>query len=730
MECRCLPVAVFFVLNLDDVPYMNKPFLYLPFRSLLILFPLLTHLVLFLPLAVAWHGAAALLLLGLPGILLMLFVFPRERDLLTRIFLGICGGLVLPALLLLALQSIPGSLSGWWVVLICDGVSLILVWLLLRQHVAMPVETRPHPRAAMLALGVIVLLGAILRLRFLGNAEFQGDEARALLMAVGTFHGQDGILLTHTKGPVEVLLPLGPLVVTGQINEWVARLPFALAGVGTILGSYVLAHAMFSSENESDTGSYVGLIAAAIVALNGFLIAFSRIVQYQSVLVLMMLGALWCCWRFYTGVQQPRRYLIIAAVLAAVGLLAHYDGVFVLPALVWLTLRGCWLRGWHITQWTSVLAWPLLVGAVLVGSFYIPFVLNEHFNQTLRYLAGRVGQDDVHSVLYNQLTTYHEVATVYNTTFQVYSLSGILALACVVWLCHYLRPRLIGYSAALLLLTGCAIMLRSPEVMDFNTGQSSWAIAMFGVPLVALALAPSTPAALRTLVIWFACPFIAESFLIISPNTHFYTMETAAALLAGLALVQLSQWLYMRLRWLAGVPALGISMILLLAIPYVYIVFVRQMPEYRRAFPGARPAIYQASYGDKLPDIGYFGFAHRSGWKVIGELYGQGLLQGSYMSNEEELITSWYTHGAVRNERNPDYYFVATTPNDPIWISNKKIRQSYHLFGTVTVDSSKKISIYSLKPVSHQPYVFNLDMYRDPFDQQLIAPFSIKRALE
>ena len=294
---------------------------------LLSFFLLITHLALLLTMHIVWHGMAALLLIIFPGVLLALLGFSAESDVLTRIFLGLCGGLVLPVPLLLALQALPGPLHGWWVLLASDGLSLALAWLLLHQRVDVSVEARSHPRGVMLVLGVIILIGAVLRLRFLGSAEFQGDEARALLMAVGAFYGQDGILLLHTKGPLEILLPLGPLVITGQINEWVARLPFALAGIGSILGSYVLAHTLGSNlDHRPNTSAYIGLVAATIVALDGLLIAFSRIVQYQSVLVLLMLGSLWCCWRFYAGAIQHQRYLVSAAVLAAVGLLAHYDG--------------------------------------------------------------------------------------------------------------------------------------------------------------------------------------------------------------------------------------------------------------------------------------------------------------------------------------------------------------------------------------------------------------------
>ncbi|HEX9370918.1 MAG TPA: glycosyltransferase family 39 protein [Roseiflexaceae bacterium] len=699
-----------------------------PRRSLVALggIALIAHAGLLAPLPADWRGAAALLLLALPGILLALALFGHEGDPPTLIFLGLCGGVALPTLLLLALHAVPGPLLWWLALPACDALSLLAGWALLRQREA-TTDTGParrwHPYPA---LGLVLLLGAALRLLFLGSSEFQGDEARALILALDVVGGRDNILLLHKKGPVEVLVPAAPLALTGQIDEWTARLPFALAGVGILLGGYVLARAMFDDDAEPRSGAAVGLIAATILAVDGFLIGFARIVQYQSVLVLMTLGALWCAWRFYAGAARPQRYLVCAAAMAAVGLLSHYDGVFALPALGWLVLAGGRRRGWRAAEWLRGLAAPLLVGAGLTASFYVPFMLDEHFSTTVRYLQGRA-DGGLSERLFNNLPDYYLLATVYNTTFQVHWLGWALAAGMLAWLVLYVRPCALGWALAALLLLGCLVLVREPWRFDLD-GAGNWAILAFGLPLAGLALSPATPPALRTLVLWFGAPFLAEAFLIARPFTHFYGMDPPAALLIGLAAVRLAQWLVARrLRWLTAPLALAGAGLLALAAPYMYIVFVRPTPEYQGVFPAARPAIYRASYGDQLPGrSGYFGFPHRSGWKVIGDLYQQGALRGDYSSNEEEPITRWYTRSADRCEREPAYYFVATRPNDPNKIPLDAIRQRYHLLGSVLVDGAKTIEIYGRQPAALPAATFALDDSRAAFDQ---APLLDQAAL-
>jgi hypothetical protein len=224
-------------------------------------------------------------------------------------------------------------------------------------------------------------------------------------------------------------------------------------------------------------------------------------------------------------------------------------------------------------------------------------------------------------------------------------------------------------------------------------------------------------------VLWFAPAFLAEAFLFGHPSTHFYTIDAAAALLVGLAIAELAQWL--RARGLARLqdPLVGLGIVLLLlAIPYMYIVFVRQMPEYRLVFPAARPAIYRASYQDKLPkDASYFGFPHRAGWKVIGELYRQGILRGSFESNEDFLITHWYTRKAPVCADDPDYYFLAQRPLDPNRVPMEKIARAYQLFGSVLVDGVKKIEIYSRAPSVQSAREFEINDYGDAVESHLIA---------
>jgi 4-amino-4-deoxy-L-arabinose transferase-like glycosyltransferase len=696
------------------------------------------HVLLLLPLSVTWHSIAVWLLLLLAAVPLALLLFGFEHDPLLVVFLACCGGLALPVLLLLPIHVLPGVPPWWLLLLISDVLGIGLLVLLLRRRSREPSDNEQQAGRIPSLLGVlrsppfllllIVLLAAALRLPFLGGAEFQGDEARAMLIAMRVQQGQDDILLFHRKGPVEALLPAAPLITTGTINEAGARLPFALAGLGTIIGGYLLGVRLFRG-----THAYgVGLLASLVLALDGFLIAFSRIVQYQSVLVLLGMGALLCGWRFYQGTPHPRRYLLCAAVLAAVGLLAHYDGIYVLPPLAWLVLLGG-RQYWQGTgAWLRGLAAPLAVGGVLVLGFYLPFFAHENFGNTIAYLSERVDPEEASRLLFNNLVPHYAFAAFYNTTVQVVVLAAGLAAGVTMWLLRYTRPRLAGWLLVGLWLVGCVLLVVAPG--SFVLGERlNWAIVALGLPLVWLVFAPAVPASLRVLVIWFTVPFLAHAFIIADPRTHFYTIQAPGALLVGLEAVRLVEWLRARrLAWVQVPLAVGLAAMVLLAVPYLFIAFVRQSPEYQRAFPRSRPDFYANLSGDEVPWQGIFGFPHRDGWKVVGNLYDQGAFQGTYQTNQRDRVGTWYTRGAMLCEPTPDYYMLAT------WEGARLVGQMdapayperYEVAACVLVDNMRMLNIYTQQPVEGPPQPLLLDEQSiAAFDHRPVENFPIREAL-
>jgi 4-amino-4-deoxy-L-arabinose transferase-like glycosyltransferase len=748
--------------------------------------PLLALFVLHVLMLTPWRDTAAALLLFVPGALLAWALTAGETDSWEQLFAMICGGAAVFALLLFSLQALPGPLPWWLLLAFLDALILTLLWY---KRIGSPSE--PHRRtdspahpASGASLTLILALAAFLRLWNLGAGEFQGDEARAILLANGLYYGYENILLSHTKGPGEVLFPAGPLALTGYLGEFAARLPFAIAGIGVVLGAFVLARRLFAGMG-STVASHAGLVAALVLATDGLLIGFSRIVQYQSIVMLCMAGALWCCWRFAaaaltipnsspsgagesessrqsgTGmfrVSPPllgggggRTYLICAAVLLAVGLLAHYDAAAVAPALALLVAWGGWRAGWRGLAWLRNLWLPVLIGAGLLLSFYLPFVLNERFGRTAEYLAGRTGEGDGGGFLFNNLPLYFQLLTVYNTTFQVYAawIVLLLGLTLVNVACSRQHTKFRAFcmlhaTFSILLLITAAISAWQPGWLQLPNGINI-ALFGFGLPMLWLIMRPGIVIDMRVALLFFTVPFLAMGFVIAEPRTHFYTMHIGGALLIGVIVGQWAggrgqsavssqqsagdrrQEAGGRRQEAGGLSAIGYRLsaiiLLLLVLPYLDLAFLRLFPEYRRTFPAARPALYRSSFGDTLPEGGYFGFPRRDGWKALAQLYATGELQGSYDASQNGFLTGWYMRGAPQCKSDPDYYFISVIEQQ------QYIPTAYHLIGELYIGPLRTVDIYGKEPVATVRR-YQLSPADTRFDAAPVPDFALGPALD
>ncbi|NJN18664.1 MAG: glycosyltransferase family 39 protein [Oscillochloris sp.] len=683
---------------------------------------LIAHLLLLAPPPVA--GLAALLILWLPGAIATAAVFPSERDPLTRLFVWICGALSVSAMLVLALHAFPGPLSGPLLILAADILSLAGIWAILRQWHKPVAPQSPAPlskgqpaafRIPHSGLMLLLVLAAALRLYNLGNAEFQGDEARVMLLAAGMSDGIDTILLAHTKGPVEALLPAGPLAIVGTINEFVARLPFTLAAIGVLLGIVAIAYRVAPKFAPA-----AAIVAVGLLAVDGFAIGFARIVQYQSMVMLAAAGSFWCALRLLDPDEPPLPLLIGAAVMAALGLLAHYDAIMVLPALTWLVLAAGLRRRWQPGAWITHLTAPTLIGALLLASFYLPFIGDPRFASTAEYLAGRTAQGDAGGPPFNNLPLYSQILSFYNAPPLVPLLALALLAALIAIARQQLRPRWVGIVAGLSLSAAVLLQILAPEWMS-SIGKASPALFIFGLPLAIMCFAPGPTPALRGLLIWFSVPFVLESFIIAEPRTHFYTLHLPAALIIGVAAGEL--WAAINQALARRIVATAAATVMFGAVLYVQLAYLRPFPEYQRSFPQARPNWLQASYGDELPEAGYFGFPHQDGWKAAAELFRRNQLSGSYDTNQSRLIAGWYLRDSVRCERDPDYYVIAE--GEP----NSYVPPGYSLRAQVSAGPATTMTIYSRDPFAGPPERIRLEDWISTFDSQPREDFAVGAAI-
>jgi len=674
--------------------------------SLIGVLALLVHGVMRLPapfplqivLGLIWAGAV-------PGWLALRLLLADDRSLdgVERVLLA--TGLAYASLVVgaFALHLLPGPLTRARMLLFYDVlVSALLAWSLVRAS-ARPPDAGTSPgrwdwRVYGPSLLALLLIAACFRLPNLGYSEFQGDEVAVLHKAADVLRGRDDVLFFHKKGPAEILLAALTYAAGWRINEGMARLPFTIANLAGVMGVYALGRRFLSPR----AGWWAGLL----VALNGFLIAFGRIVQYQSLVFLFSVLGVLCALHFRD--RLDRRALWLSALFLAVGLLAHTDAIFAAVAAAFIILWTLAARRVEVGRCVRWLAGPVLVGGGLLAAFYVPFVLHPHFQVAQQYLEGRAGHPP-----YNHLDHFLTIGTVYNAVYYL-ALMGVgwVGIAAV-RLSRVSRPRWLLPSAFLALLT---LSWRWPGL--WRVGGSDLMGAMF-LALLAVALcAPGESPAWRTVLVWFGLPFLVYGFLFGDPRTHLYVLFPGASLLWGAEL----EGAVRRLRGKAWLLRGAVAAVLAVSAAYLYIMFVSHTPEYRRTYPAHRIHLFWVPYGDRFPREGLFGFPYRAGWKAVGYLYATGALQGAYGTNEETHITGWYIRDLGACDGPIRYYFLAEHVQDVQEVPMEEIRSAYELVGRVWVGDQVKLRMYERKPARLALADYRVEEVAAVFDRQLSGP--------
>ncbi len=729
---------------------------------------LLAHLAFLLNVPLWLQSWAALILTGwLPAtLLLMLLLPPPNRDALSlgeRALYIIGTGYGVSVAVMLGLSYLPGPLHRWTAFATFD-LLLILLALLLWRRKPQLVQTHssPHPLEPsssqspiwlLSGLLALALVGGFLRFPDLGYAEFQGDEARAMLRAAEVIEGFDGSLFEHRKGPTEILLPAAPYVLSGRIDEAAARIPFAFANFCALFGIFLLGWRWF--------GPLAGWVAAMLLALDGYLIAFSRIVQYQSIIFLTVVLVLLLLQRLALMAKQQAQisaveeavlgatpmengaappgstsnqlalaaHFTLASFLLATGLLSHYEAILVIVPALFL-LWQIWRNGIGLGRLAVALIPALLVGSGLLAAFYIPFVRYPTFGNTFEYLAyKRIGEE----FFYNNLPDYFIRSTLYSSTYAF----GLMTLLAVAGLFVRYRRGLGkgGWLVGGLVVAGLLLSFGWPQWLTVGGQDFTW--LFFAVALGLAILMPDRVAGERTAWVWFSAVLLLSIFFTATPNTHVYNFYFGWALVCGLAVAQGWQWIEANshLKPLRGPAVLGLAVPVALAFIalfgyYQYSLFIRNDVEVLRTWPQNHPQGYWTAY--EMPiESSIFGFPHRNGWKSVSVLAAEGIMAGAFDTNTKDWIVDWYTRGLGSCPRDHRYYVLADMV-EPAKVAEYAAQQSaldgdYELLGLVEFQGQERLRIYEKRPavgVLALPAVQTFDGEEQAalFDAQLSGP--------
>lgn len=245
-----------------------------------------------------------------------------------------------------------------------------------------------------LFLLTLLFLTSILRLVNLGYSDYIGDEHKAFL---STNEGQSAwnFLIQQRKGPMQFLVTYIPRLIIGDFsNELAQRLPFALISILCVWVFYKLVKKL--TQNE-----IVSLSSTFLFMVNGFIVGFGRIAQYQNLNILFSFLALY----MYSDLLFKEKKLIASTLLGTLfwclSIMSHWDAVFIIPVVAWFFVSFLKNKKFTIHYKIRILIYNFFLGCLVLLPFMIPYVI-FHIKNTPsgNYFERRIGMGYTNNKLY------------------------------------------------------------------------------------------------------------------------------------------------------------------------------------------------------------------------------------------------------------------------------------------------------------------------------------------
>lgn len=459
-------------------------------------------------------------------------------------------------------------------------------------------------------IGLLLILLVALYTRFyhLGYSDYIGDEHKAFYQPVPEQSAYN-YLMNQRKGPMQFLVSHVPYLITGDFrNELAQRIPFAAISVVAIFVFYYFVRKVTGSK-------LISFLAAFLLTVNGFIVGFGRIAQYQSLNMLFSFLALYFYADVYLSADEKKsfRSSLLGTIFWSLSFLSHWDAIFILPVVVMFFGKFILNKNFSRKFRIKVILFNFLLGSLLLLPFLIPYTsyqLNNQENKT--YFARRV-----------------EIG-------------------------HYNLPRYL-----------LLIELYNPFLLTFL-------LFVFGLSGIFLWKRS------RLFAIWFFFAYAVFEILVRKPGTHLYNFIVPLLVLTAITTTTIHNHLKGWLRRLWQLLIFLVAIFLVYQTNFIFIDHQKEYPwevkniidltalqeeryekrgieeDERRYFVLPTPAY---DIDQKLP---LFGFPHRRYWNEINDyVNGQNALNNErlgYMSNEVKTISEWYMD--AHYQADGEYYII------------------------------------------------------------------------
>ncbi|MFZ2663939.1 MAG: glycosyltransferase family 39 protein [Patescibacteria group bacterium] len=513
---------------------------------------------------------------------------------------------------------------------------------------------------------LIILLFVAFVLRFinLGYSDFQGDEIKALYLPLP---GQPFFeyIMDQRKGPVQFIITyLLKIVDPMYNNQFLIRLPFAIAGF--------LAVYFFFRFVEMHFGKKIAFYASFFMATNGFFVAFSRIVQYQSFVILFAILSLY----FLSLASKNEKYNIkgiyLGLIFWALSILSHYDGVFIAPFVFYLLFK--WFKDTDISKKQKITHFIIsgVLSSFLLLSFYVPFAMFVS-DKTKDYWASRITGEES-----GKVSSSKYLFTVYQPIYVIHIYLMLFAMGVLFIGLGLSREKIHK-------------MIKVPDIIS----------RAFRGTTDLMSLVNEEKLKIACLLLWIGLSVVAYEFIIYLPGTHIYNYILPSFIVLAFGFVAIESFVFkvFEANLVKILNFLGVFMLFGFLTAQTYAVFVDNRKEY--PWEEEKFLIWTFPKPSVVFHLSMFGFPYFRDWEGIRDFVSAHPEVDAYTTNERKSIARYYV-GLEKGSDTAGFYVHVKNPqsftNDILSEKAAYWTQHYEPIHTLTRDGRDFVRIYIMAP--------------------------------
>jgi len=511
---------------------------------------------------------------------------------------------------------------------------------------------------------IVLGIAGVLRFTNLGYSNYQGDEIKALYLPEQNESFFE-FLMDQRKGPVQFLVTfLLKFINPTYENELLMRIPFVLAGFFAVYFFFKLVEMHFNKK--------IAFYASLFFGTNGFFIAFSRIVQYQSFVIFFMILALYYLTLGLKTEKFKIKGIYWGLIFWALSILSHYDGVFIAPFAFYLIYE--WFQGVKTAKKKKLLHFIRAgsLSGILIAVFYTPFVLSIS-EKTQEYWMGRIT-----GAVSQKLSSSRYLFTVYQPIYAVHIYTALFILG-------------IGFIFLGLVSKYIRNMNKLPKFIQ----------RFFIHTTDLMQLIQKRKFFVFSILAWILIAVAFFEGLIYIPGTHIYTYLIPMFIILAFGLVTLESLVFKIFEYplVVGFNTIGIFVLFAFLSLQSYTVFVDSYKEY--PWEQEQFMFWTLPMPTPIYHLSMFGFPYYRNWEGIGDFISQFPEVEAYSTNERKSMARHYINLEKDTEKAGFFVHVRhpqSFTEDIIYEKADYWAQNYEPVHTLSRFGRDLVRVYLMEP--------------------------------